>query len=85
MDFSVVNVLGDLATSDQHTSSITNDLARVALCLYLSLLITRDQACITRPRRTRHLLHDLDYPTGTCQTVTYNYRDHIATLALSDL
>ena len=47
----------------------------------LSLLVTRDQACIARPRQTRHLLHDLDYPT--CQTATY--RDHIATLALSDL
>ena len=53
----------------------------VKLSSSASLLVTMDQACIARPRQTRHLLHDFDYPT--CQTATY--RDHIATLALSDL
>ena len=45
------------------------------------LLVTRDQACIARPRQTHRLLHDVDCPT--CQTVTYC--DHIDTSALSDL
>ena len=61
--------------------SIVGSVHHVKLPSSPSLPITRDLACVARPRKTRHLLHDLDCPT--CQTATY--RDHIATLALSDL
>ena len=68
---------------ERPTTSLFSSVFKFFFSLLLPVAL--DQACIARPRRSHHLLHDLDHPT--CQTVTKlkSYRDHIATLALSDL